>query len=110
MLLISAVWMQAQAAGQTSGKTSTVTTIEGCLQYTDSHYRLTDSSGAVHQLSNEANKLTHYVGQQIQVTGMPGVRTVDTTVQGAESSAKEQPVFKVKTVKSVASTCKAPAK
>lgn len=106
VLLTSAIWLQAQDAGQTA-KTSTATTIEGCLQFTDGHYRLTDSSGTVHQLSNEANRLTHYVGQQIKVTGMPGVRTVDTTTQGNESTAKEQQVFKVKTVTHVADTCKA---
>ena len=105
-LLITAVWLQVQAAGQTAGKTSSLTTIEGCLQFSDSHYRLTDSNGTSYQLSNEAKKLTHYVGQQVKVTGMPGVRTVDTTTQGAESTAKEQPVFKVKSVTGMAGTCK----
>ncbi|MGC2108305.1 MAG: hypothetical protein WA655_02240 [Candidatus Korobacteraceae bacterium] len=108
ILLTSAVWLQAQDSGQMSNKSSSPTTIEGCLKHTDGHYRLTDSNGAVYQLSNEANKLTHYVGQQIKVTGMMGVRTVDTTIQGAASSAKEQPVFKVKTVTHVADTCKSP--
>lgn len=108
VLLISAVCLPAQDSGQTASKTSSQTTIEGCLQFSDGHYRLTDSNGTVHQLSNEANKLTHYVGQQIKVTGAPGVRTVDTTIQGAASSAKEQQVFKVKTVTHVADTCKSP--
>jgi hypothetical protein len=102
VFLTSAVWLQAQDAGKTSSPTS----IEGCLKFSDSHYRLTDSTGTVYQLSNEANRLTHYVGQQIKVTGMMGVRTVDTTIQGAASSAKEQSVFKVKTVTHVADTCK----
>lgn len=106
LLLTSAVWLQAQDAGQTSGKASGPTTIEGCLQFSDGHYRLTDSTGMVYQLSNEANKLTHYVGQQIKVTGAPGVRTIDTTIQGGASSVKEQHVFKVKTVTHVADTCK----
>ena len=103
VLLISAVWLQAQDMG----KTSALTTIQGCLAYTDGHYRLTDSRGKVYQLSNEANKLTHHVGHEVAVTGKPGVRSVDTTVQGSESSVKEEPVFKVTSVKHIADTCKA---
>ena len=110
VLLFSAAWLQAQSSGQASGKTSGVTTIQGCLQFTDGHYRLTDSSGTVYQLSNDANKLTHHVGHEVKITGAPGVRTVDTTIQGAASSAKEVPVFKVKTVTHVADTCTPPAK
>jgi hypothetical protein len=106
VVLISAAWLQAQDSGQMSSKGSSPTSIEGCLKFADGHYRLTDSTGTVYQLSNEANKLTHYVGQQIKVTGMMGVRSVDTTVQGTESTAKEQSVFKVKTVTHVADTCK----
>ena len=79
--------------------------LEGCLKFADGHYRLTDSTGTVYQLSNEANKLTHYVGQEIKVTGMMGIRSVDTTTQGTESRQK-QAVFKVKTVTHIADTCK----
>jgi hypothetical protein len=106
VILGSTMWLAAQ--DQMSKSSSGPTTIQGCLSYTDGHYRLTDSSGKVYQLSNEANKLTHHVGHEIKVTGMPGVRTVDTTQQGAgESTVKEQPVFKVKTVTHVADTCNA---
>jgi hypothetical protein len=106
VLLMATVWLHAQPAGQAGGKTS-VSTLEGCLQYTDGHYRLTDSSGTVHQLSLEANKLHHYVGQQVQVTGMEGVRTADTTSEpgAGGSTVKEQSVFKVKSVKHIADTC-----
>lgn len=107
VILISNVWLQAQDSGQMSGKTSGPTTMQGCLAFTDGHYRLTNSSGTTYQLSNEANKLTHYVGQWIEVTGMPGVRTVDTTSEpgAGGSTVKEQSVFKVKTVKHLADTC-----
>lgn len=107
VLLISAMGLQAQAMGQAGGTPSASTTITGCLQYSNGHYRLTDNSGKVYQLSGEANQLTHHVGHQVAIAGTPGVRTVDTTVQGAESNAKEQPVFKVKTVHQLADTCKA---
>jgi len=105
VVLVSAMWVAAQ--DQMSKSSSGPTTIQGCLSYTDGHYRLTDSSGKVYQLSNEANKLQHHIGHEIKVTGMPGERTVDTTTQGAASSAKEQPVFKVKTITHMADTCTA---
>lgn len=102
VLLISAVWLPTQAAGQTGSNTSTM---QGCLKYTYGHYRLIHSDGTMHQLSLEANKLHKLVGHEVEVTGMPGVRTSDTTQQGEESSAREVPVFKVKSVKSIADTC-----
>ena len=105
MLLLSGAWLLAQDNMSKSSGTSGTTTIEGCLQTTGSYYNLTDSSGKVYHLSGEANKLKDHVGHQVQITGMPGVKTVDTTVQGAESTAKELSVFKVKSVKHVADTC-----
>jgi hypothetical protein len=97
VLMVSAVWLQAQDAP---------TTIQGCLQF-KGHYFLTDSSGTVYQLSGAAQKLQAHVGHTIEVTGKPGTRTVGTTIQGGASSAKEQQVFKVSSVKHVADTCKA---
>ena len=112
LLLISAVWLQAQSGypgsdtSQNSGKTSSLTTIEGCLQSANGEYTLTDNTGTIHQLSGGANKLGHQVGRQIEITGKPGMRTVDSTLAGAGSSAVEQAVFKVKSVKRTADTCK----
>ena len=106
VLLISALWLQAQDAGQTTGKTSGLTTIQGCLQYTNGHYRLTEDNGTTHQLQSEANKLTHHVGHEVAVTGKPALRSVDTTVQGTGSTAQEESVFKVSSVKHIADTCK----
>lgn len=107
VIFVSTMWLAAQ--DQMSKSSSSPTTIQGCLSFTDGHYRLTDSSGKVYQLSNEANKMTHHVGHEIKVTGMPGVRSVDTTPAegGGESTVKEQSVFKVKTVTHVADSCTA---
>jgi len=107
VLVLSALWLQAQDAGQTTGKTSGLTTIQGCLQYTNGHYRLTEDNGTTHQLQSEANKLIHHVGHEVAITGKPAVRSVDTTVQGSESTVKEEPVFKVSSVKHIADTCTA---
>ncbi|MGB8772109.1 MAG: hypothetical protein WCC92_21040 [Candidatus Korobacteraceae bacterium] len=104
LFLTSAVWLQAQDAGQMGGKKS-VTTIEGCLQTYGNRYTLTKADGTKVMLSSHANEMTHYVGHQVQVTGMPAVKTVDTTQEGTESSAKEIPVFRVHSIKQVADTC-----
>jgi len=115
VLLISAVWLQAQSAnpssnaGQTSGKTSNLTTLTGCLQISDGHYILTEDNGTPNQLSGAASKLGHQTGHRIEVTGKPGIKTIDSTSVGAGSSVIEQVVFEVKSVKQVADTCKSPA-
>ena len=110
-LLIFATCLQAQAAAaseksQNSGKDAGLTTIQGCLQSSNSQYTLTDSEGTVHLLSGAANKLGHQVGRQVELTGKLGIRSVDTTSAGAASSAAEQTVFEVKTVKRIADVCK----
>jgi hypothetical protein len=69
------------------------------------NYTLTDSNGKVYQLSDEANKLTKHVGHEVKITGTPGVRTRDTTQQGTESTVKEIPVIRVKSVTHVADKC-----
>ena len=115
-LLISAACLQAQsgssapdsgqAPAKTSGKTSSLTTMEGCLQSSQGQYTLTDSDGTVHQLSGAANKLIHHVGHQVELTGKPGIRTLDTTSPGTASSAVEEAVFEVKSIKHLADKCK----
>ena len=105
VLLVSTLWLQAQDAGQTASNTSGLTTIQGCLQYTNGHYRLTEDNGTSHQLQSQANKLAKHVGHEVAITGKPAVRTVGTTVQGAASSVKEEPVFRVTSVQHVADAC-----
>jgi len=110
-LVISAVWSHAQSgnspsdAGQNSGKPSSLTTLEGCVQLANNQYTLTDSDRMVHQLAGAANKLGRQVGHWVELSGKPGIRTVDTTNAGAGSSAVEQSVFEVKSVKLIAATC-----
>ena len=56
-VFISAVWVQAQDAGQTTGKTSDPNMIQGCLQSSMGLYTLTDKDGLVHQLSARPTSL-----------------------------------------------------
>jgi hypothetical protein len=79
--------------------------IEGCLQKFGVEYILTDKNGLLHHLSG--GKLKQYVGHEVQLSGKPSVKTVDTTPPGAASSALEVPIFVVKSVKDVGATCQA---
>jgi hypothetical protein len=106
VLLLTATWLLAQDNMGKSSGTSSTTTIEGCLSNHNGQYWLTQKDGSVYQLSSHANVLKEHVGHEVEITGVPGVKTTDTTVQGAASSAKEQPVFRVKSVKHIADTCK----
>ena len=106
VLLVSAVWLQAQDAGKTSGKTSELETIEGCLQRSEGQYTLLDNTNTIHHLTGGASKLNPHIGHQVEITGKPGVRTLDTTAQGTASTAVVQPIFEVKAVKQIADTCK----
>jgi hypothetical protein len=104
-LLLSASWLLAQDnMGKSAGS---ATTIQGCVSNANGQYWLTDSSGKKYQLSSHANVLKNHIGHEVAIAGGPAVKTIDTTVQGSESTAKEIFVFRVKTVKHVADTCKA---
>jgi hypothetical protein len=107
VLLVSAAWLQAQDTGKTSGKASDLTTMEGCLQSSNGQYTLIDDTNTSHILTGALRKLSSQVGHQVEVAGKPGIRTVDSTLAGAGSSAVEQPVFEVKSVKFIAAACKA---
>jgi hypothetical protein len=106
VLLISSVWLPAQDSAQTTGKNSELTTIQGCLQLSMGRYTLTEEDGTTHELSGATGKLKHEVNREIEITGKPGIKTVDSTLVGGASSAVEKPVFEVKTVKRLADTCK----
>ena len=101
-LLVSAVWLQAQDAG----KTSNLETIEGCLQRSEGQYSLIDDTNTIHHLAGGGSKLKDHVGHQVEITGKPGVRNIDTTTAGLASSVVVQPVIEVKSVKYIADTCK----
>ena len=109
VFLFSTLWLQGQDAGQMGGKTAGLTTLQGCMTYSNGHYRLTEDNGTGHQLQSQANKLTKHVGHEVTITGKPGIRTVGSTVQGAASSVKEERVFQVTSVQHVADTCTAAA-
>jgi len=79
--------------------------LEGCLHESDGEYTITDKINVLHHLSGGTKLLKPFNGHEVQVTGTPSVRTVDTTLAGGASSVIEKPVFKVKTVTEVSATC-----
>jgi hypothetical protein len=101
-LLLPVACLQAQ---DNMGKAG-ATTIQGCLSNSNGQYWLTDSSGVKHQLSSHANVVKNHVGHEVAITGTEAVKTTDTTIQGAASSAKQIPVFRVQSVQHVADSCK----
>lgn len=102
LLLSITPWLAAQAGGPASNN---IRTVAGCLRSSGNHYKLVADNGNVYELADQANELGHYVGQQVRITGEMGVQTPDITRQGAASSVAEQPVFRVRGVQSVATTC-----
>lgn len=102
VLMVSAVCLPAQDAG----KASNLETIEGCLQHSAGQYTLIDETNTIHHLVGGAKLLTHHIGHQVEITGKPGVRTLDTTPQGGASGAVTQATIEVKSVKHIADTCK----
>lgn len=106
VFVISNVCLQAQNHGQNGATSSDMTTVQGCLKSSMGRYTLTEEDGTLHYLSGAVGKLGHQVDRQVEVSGKPGIRTLDTTLVGGASSAVEQPVIEVKTVKRLADTCK----
>lgn len=107
-----ALLLQAQSSnpGQDSGQGAVdhgrQTTLQGCLTREGAYYYLTDDNGVAHRLTGgDTTKLGHYVGHEVELTGMRSVRSSDTTQEGEESTARERPAFRVHDVKDVASTC-----
>ncbi len=110
LLLMSMALLQATASGQSSNDSQASTgkagpaTIRGCLQRSEGHYILVDQTNTAERLS-DSRKLKLLVDHEVEITGQPRIRTLDTTQPGTASSVREQPYFEVKTVKDVAATC-----
>ncbi len=105
LFVASALAPQGQDQTKNAAANAVSTTINGCLVFSAREYRLIDNTGEPVELQNQANKLIHYVGQQVEITGQPGIETIGTTVDSLASSAEEIPVFKVVSVKSAGGAC-----
>lgn len=90
----------AQSATEHAGEDS----LSGCLQRAGMEYTLIDKDEMLHHLSGGKN-MKQYIGHQVELYGANSLRTIDTTQAGAASSAKEQAVFRIKSVKDLGPTC-----
>lgn len=112
VILTCALSVSAQAGDpgkdQVRAPANTPNTLDGCLQRDGFQYHLIDQAGKNHRLTGNTGKLSHLVGHQVEVTGQPAIKTIDTTQQFAASTVEEIPVFQVKTSKLVSETCTAP--
>jgi hypothetical protein len=77
---------------------------QGCLQRSGWQYFLNERDGTQEQLAGYS-KLKDYVGHEIEVTGVRGVKTVDNTPPGGASSVVTHPILNVKTVKDLGKGC-----
>jgi hypothetical protein len=85
-------------------------TIQGCLQVSGTNYSLLADDGKTYALNGHSSMLHEYVGHEVQITGKSSMKTMDTTQQGAASSAKELGALKVQSVKPISDTCQSTAR
>ena len=110
VLLMSALWLQAQVGDPgvdlwLAPAGTSPTTIDGCLRSSSGHYTVTDKDGAVHDLTGNTARLSHYVGHEVEITGKPTVITLDTTMIHAASTAEELPALEVESAKQLSNKC-----
>lgn len=111
VLLVSALWLQAQEGDPGRDvwvPTNTYPpTIGGCLRNSNLHYTVVGSDGTVYNLTGNTARLSHYVGHEVEITGKPTVKSLDTTMKNAASTVEELPALDVKSVKELSKTCNA---
>jgi hypothetical protein len=84
-------------------------TIHGCLQRSGFQYNLIEDSGKSLLLTGDTGKLRHLGGHQVEITGKPTVKTINTTEQWAASTVEEIPAFEVNSAKLVSKACSSPS-
>ncbi|MGZ4826320.1 MAG: DUF5818 domain-containing protein, partial [Terriglobales bacterium] len=74
ILLLCSVWVFAQqnypSEQKSAASSSGATTVQGCLNRSDSGYTLTDKSGTTYQLTGDTSKLSAHVGHEVQIKGV----------------------------------------
>ncbi len=112
LLFIFVGWMQAQEGDP--GRDVWIPantyppTVAGCLRSANTHYTVTAEDGTVYNLTGDTAKLSRYVGHEVEVTGKPTVKSLDTTMKEAASTVEELPALDVKSAKELSKTCSPP--
>ena len=110
-LVVGALWLQAQEGhpgreGVDSDETYPPV-ISGCLERSGFYYAVIGKDGTAYDLTGSTNHLIHYVGHEVEVTGIPTVVSISTTMIHAASSVEEYPALEVKAVKELSGACSA---
>jgi len=108
VLLGGSLWLQAQEGDPGADIWLTPagpSTVDGCLQSSGGHYTVTGKDRTVTDLTGDTARLSRYVGHEVEITGKPTVRTLDTTVIHAASTAEELPALEVNSAKEVSKIC-----
>lgn len=111
LLLSSSLWLQAQEGDPGADIWQAPTgpsTVDGCLQSSGGHYIVTGKDGTVTDLTGDTAWLSRYVGHEVEITGKPTVRTLDTTAKDAASTVEELPALEVKSAKEISRICDLP--
>src|SRR5882724_12331272 len=111
VLLLAVVWLEAQdqhAGTNPSDKPTSAhaTTLEGCLQASNSVFTLTDKSGMTYQIQGDNSALGEHVGHEVQITGT--TQTASDSGQSRETGgtgSATQPIIYLQDVKHISTTC-----
>ena len=135
LLLLCAVWVQAQAypsqspsqssPSQSSPSSSQATsqgsgaatqaTVQGCLSGSKDNYTLTDSSGTTYKLTGDTSKLSEHIGHKVEITGnsasaSSGAGSSSGTPSSAGAASSGEQSLDVSSVKMISETCKSPSR
>ncbi len=109
LLLMSALWMQAQEGDPGRDvwvPTNTYPpTVQGCLRNSSLRYMVAAQDGTIYNLTGSTARLRNYVGHEVEITGKPTVRSFSTTEKDIASTVEEIPALDVKSVKELSKTC-----
>ena len=112
ILLVLALAMQAQEGDPGADVWISVNTypptISGCLVQWGFYYYVVGKDGTVYNLSRCTSGLGRYVRHEVELTGIPTLITLDTTVIHAASTVQELPALEVKGVKELSESCSLP--
>ena len=109
VLLISALWLQAQEGDP--GRDVWIPantyppTIQGCLRNSNIRYSVVGQDGTIYNLTGDTGMLRPYIGHEVEVTGKPTVKSLSTTEKDIASTVEEIPALDVKGVKELSKTC-----
>src|SRR5215472_10294763 len=118
LLLMSALWLQAQSSSsQTAGAAGSPTIVQGCLSGSAGSYTLTADNGTTYTLSGDTSGLKDHVGHEVQITGKTSGSSASSTssassastgAAGAAGAAGQ--TLEVQSMKHISPTCKSASK